>query len=460
MSNVQRHDHKKMSVVMLWVILFMFVQLSNESIIQLLAPVMVEYYGVTMVKISIIVTIGGIVFGVGGTIYSVLTEVLSMRQLFLFGIITFCIGSLIGFIVHPWFALFAVARFIQCMGAVCATGCYIVLVSRYLPEKVQSTYLAVSTALFLLGAGLGVLAGSFITNYLSWEFALLLPFVTALAIPVIYKHMPNDRPGKGKLDIPGAVIVSIGVIFSILAISLQNYYCLFGAILFLAGYVMYARRRQNPFLELKLLSIKGLKLTYVTTFLLFGVQYCVLFLLPFIVREMYGLTLLQTGWLFLAANSPALATAMITGKVVSKIGRNRTFYLGWSLFFTSLVLFTICMGAPLYFIWLAMFLFAISNPFLYTGIVTAASGLLPDAKLGSGMGIFLLMMGWGNSVVVSVMGLLLTNRLIDFRIFPYISNGADASSYSNAYLILAIIFFIVFLLYRYVHGNKVYKHEQ
>ena len=84
----------------------------------------------------------------------------------------------------------------------------------------------------------------------------------------------------------------------------------------------------------------------------------------------------------------------------------------------SLVLFTICMGAPLYFIWLAMFLFAISNPLLYTGIVTAASGLLPDAKLGSGMGIFLLMMGWGNSVVVSVMGLLLTNRLIDFRIFP------------------------------------------
>ena len=155
-------------MVMLWVILFMFMQLSNESIIQLLAPVMVEYYGVTMVEFGIIMTIGGIVFGVGGTIYSVLTEVLSMRQLFLFGIITFCIGSLIGFIVHPWFVLFAVARFIQCIGAVLRDWLlYIVLVSRYLPEKVQSTYLAISTALFLLGAGLGVLVGSFITNYLS-----------------------------------------------------------------------------------------------------------------------------------------------------------------------------------------------------------------------------------------------------------------------------------------------------
>ena len=103
-----------------WVIVFLFIKSSNESIIQLLAPIMVDYYGITKAKISIIITAAGLITVIGGTIVPVLTQKFSMRQMFGFGIILFNIGTLISFLVHPWYVLFALSRIIQCVGAVSA----------------------------------------------------------------------------------------------------------------------------------------------------------------------------------------------------------------------------------------------------------------------------------------------------------------------------------------------------
>jgi DHA2 family metal-tetracycline-proton antiporter-like MFS transporter len=454
LNEINSPTHKRLLLAMPWVILFLFIQLSNESIIQLLVPVMADYYEVTKVKISLIVTIGAILFGIGGTIYSVLTDKFSMKQLFIFGIITFSIGSLVGFLVHPWFMLLVISRVLQCTGAVCATGCYIVLVTRYMPAHMQSKYIALSSAIFLLAAGLGTLIGALISTYLTWKFALLLPVITLVALPSFVKYLPNDKRSGGNLDTVGALLVAVGVLFTILTITLQNYYCLALAIIILLIYYMYAKQHEKPFLDLALLRIRGLKITYLTVFLVFGIQYSILFMLPFIVRDIYMLSMFETGLLFLCANAPALVSAMLTGRLVERFGRRNTFYLGWTLFFISILLFAASIGGPLFMIWFAMFIFAISNPLLYTGMVMAANSLLPEEKLGSGMGVFLLMMGWGNSVFVAVIGLLLTNRIVDVQIMPLNSLFDDASSYSNLFLILAVLFCIVWLLYKYIHGKR------
>ena len=50
---------------------------------------MADYYDATKAKISLVVTIAGFISGIGGTVYSILTEKFSMRQLYLFGITMF-----------------------------------------------------------------------------------------------------------------------------------------------------------------------------------------------------------------------------------------------------------------------------------------------------------------------------------------------------------------------------------
>jgi len=105
-------------------------------------------------------------------------------------------------------------------------------------------------------------------------------------------------------------------------------------------------------------------------------------------------------------------------------------------------------------VWLAMFLFAISNPFVYTGVVMATTSLLPPEKLSTGMGLFTLMMGCGNALFVASIGLLLTNPIVSFKIVPIASAIPDSESYSKIFLILLFCLCLICLIYRKIHDKK------
>lgn len=461
MNDVTQSSFRHIILVMPWVLFFMFIQLSNDAIIQLLAPSMTEIFGVTKVQVSILTTTAMILSGLGGVIVLVLTERFSMRQLYVFGSIVFTIGTVAGFLLSHWFVMLALARLLQCIGAASVMGCFMILVTRYAPEDRKSVYFAVSSAMFLLSSGLGVLIGSLITNYLSWRFALLLPLVTIVALPSFVMHMPREKGEPGKFDFLGAILASIGIVSLLLTITLQNVYCLASAILFLTIYIVYSRRHSAPFLDLRLLSLRGLRPAFLSAFMMFGIQGTILFMLPFVMQEIYQLEIVQVGLLFLTAHAPAVISAMLTRKVVERYGRNNTFYLGWTLFFASIVIIALAVGGPIYYVWFGMFVFAISNPFIYTGLVTSVTSILPVKKLGATMGLYTLSVGCGNSVFISTMSLMLTNRLIDFRFIPFLFQHQEANIYNNAYLILAALFLVVLFLFIYVfqRPNEEYQVE-
>jgi len=80
--------------------------------------------------------------------------------------------------------------------------------------------------------------------------------------------------------------------------------------------------------------------------------------------------------------------------------------------------------------------------------------LLPAGKLGSGMGLFVMTMGGGSSLFVSTISLLLTNRVLDFSLLPFLDGLPAARSYSHVFLILAVCFVISGLLYRRIFRSR------
>lgn len=454
MNDATPSSFRHIVLVMPWVLFFMFIQLSNDAIIQLLAPSMTDIFGVTKVQVSILTTTAMIISGLGGVIVLVLTERYSMRQLYVFGSIVFAIGTVAGFLLSHWFVWLAVARLLQCIGATSVMGCFMILVTRYAPEDKKSIYFAVSSAMFLLSSGLGVLIGSLITNYISWRYALLLPLITIVALPPFVRHMPREKGDAGKFDFKGAILASVGIISLLLTITLQNVYCFVSAVLFLSIYILYSRRHSAPFLDLRLLKLRGLRPAFLSAFMMFGIQGTILFMLPFVMKEIYRLEIIQVGLLFLTAHAPAVISAVLTRKIVDRYGREKTFYLGWSLFFASIVIIAFAVGGPLYFVWFGMFVFAISNPFIYTGLVTSVTSILPAKRLGATMGLYTLSVGCGNSVFISTMSLMLTKRTVDFHVIPFVFKHHEANMYGNAYVILAMLFIAVLLLYQYVFRRK------
>ena len=116
-------------------------------------------------------------------------------------------------------------------------------------------------------------------------------------------------------------------------------------------------------------------------FLLFGAQSVILFLLPFIVRDLYGLNLIQIGLLFLSANAPAILAVLLIRKYVNRFGRKTVFYIGWLLFFLSLVTFAYRWADRSHDLDRHAFI-CDQLPFFYTGIVMATTSLFPPDKVG------------------------------------------------------------------------------
>jgi len=443
----------KVQLAVLWAIFFMFVNLSNESMIQLLTPTMEEEFGITKAQASLIVTVAAVIASVGGTVYATLTDVFSMRQLLLFGVAAFNAGTLVGFAVQDSFPALVAARVLQCAGGISVPGCFVVLVTRYLDPGERMKYLAFSSTLYFFGNGLGSFLGAAISNAANWGYALLLPTVTLLAAPSFWKHLPREKGSGAPLDLAGALLAAAGIASAILSIALRIGYGFLAAALAIAWYLARMRRKSRPFLDLSLLRRRGFRLALLCAVTILGAQACVMFLLPFIAKYVYGLGLFDTGLLLVSAYLPALAAGIALGKALNRLGRRRLFLLGWALLFASLAALALTMEAPLVLTGLVLFVFAVSNPFLYTGLIDELTAQLPPDKLGSGMGVFYLAMGGGHAAAISVASVLLTNGVFGGGSFP-LGDGMQINEYSRLLFLLAAYSLIGLLLFVRVTGGK------
>ncbi|KIL38749.1 hypothetical protein SD70_24395 [Gordoniibacillus kamchatkensis] len=90
-----RRNAKLVLIAMPWVIFLLFMQVFNENVFSLVTPKIADDFAISPGTVSWVVTIGGVILGVGGAVYAALSDSLSFRKLFLFGVIAFAAGSLL-----------------------------------------------------------------------------------------------------------------------------------------------------------------------------------------------------------------------------------------------------------------------------------------------------------------------------------------------------------------------------
>ncbi|MFC6551405.1 MFS transporter [Cohnella cellulosilytica] len=438
-----------------WIVFFQFMQSFNENMFQIISPSIADEFGITKATVSLVVTSSGLIVGIGAAVYATLTDKFSMKQLFVFGIITLSIGSIFGFIMHDWFFTVVLGRVVQCIGSACITGCYIIFITKYFPKKEQPKYIGFIPVMYQLSAGLGAAIGGMLAGYISWTFSYLLPIVTILALPFFLKYLPDDRGQKDKqVDIVGAIWMTVCVSLLILSITFLNVYGIVISILMFGYYTWRANRHRYPFFNFSLLKIPRFKMTLTITVLVFGAHSCMMFMFPFVMKETYGLSTVEVGFLFVSSTIPAIIAGIVVNRTIHRFGINKMFYMGCLLFISSSLLFALFMGKSIYFAWFSFMLFTLSYPFIFTGFVSSVTRLLPKDKIGAGMGIYFLAVGCGRSIPVSIVGLMLTHHTFDQQIIPIISGDNDMYVYSNIYLLLAILLGVGWILFRLAHGKE------
>ncbi|MEU4240545.1 MFS transporter [Actinoplanes sp. NPDC026619] len=261
-----------------------------------------------------------------------LGDMIGKRKVLIGVLIALGVGTLVAALA-PNLAVLIVARALQgAAGAILPLS--IGIVRDEMPRDRVAVIVGLLSAIFGIGAGVGIVAAGPIVEHLSWHWLFWLPLalvVVALLGAVFgMKESPVRTPGK--LDVPGAGILSVGLVALLLAISKGQSWgwgeaktigLLALGVVALAAFVLVELRVREPLVDMRLMRVRGVWATDIVSlilgFAMFGTFLLVptLLQLPAMTGYGFGKSVSQSG-LFLL---PTVVTMVIFGPLAGILNR-------------------------------------------------------------------------------------------------------------------------------------------
>ena len=351
----------------------------------------------TWVVNAFLVTFGSLLLLAGR-----LGDLLGRKRVFLGGLVTFTVASLLCGVAPTQGALIG-ARLLQGVGAAAQASVILAIIVTEFPEvaaraRAMSAYVFVSVA----GGSLGLLAGGLLTEALSWHwvFFVNLP-IGAATFALGHALIRGDRGlglGHG-VDWLGSVLVTASLMSAIYAIveatthgwtSAQVLSMGGLAAALMAAFATLERQIDNPIVPLRVLQLRGLvNASLVRGFLVTG-MYSTFFLGTLYLEHVRHYSALQTGAAFLPWTlTVAVLSQGITARLVARFGPLRVLAAGMAAAAAGLLVFATVGEDTAYFptVFVACFLigFGIGNAFM--PLLTMAMAGVPAADAGLASGI-------------------------------------------------------------------------
>jgi EmrB/QacA subfamily drug resistance transporter len=227
------------------------------------------------------------------------------RTVFSVAIGVFIIGS-IGCALSGSLTDFVIARVVQGMGGAMMTPVGRMVVIRSIPKRELVNAMAWVATPALIGPILGPPVGGFITTYASWHWIFIINVpIGLIGILFATRYIPELRAERHeRFDVTGMVLAGLGIgglAFGLSVLGLDYLpwtvvaALLVGGALFVAAYLVHARRIENPALDLTLFKLPTF-FAAITGGFVFRLGIGALpFLLPLMLQIGFGMTPFQSG---------------------------------------------------------------------------------------------------------------------------------------------------------------------
>ncbi|MFG2558666.1 MFS transporter [Streptomyces sp. NPDC048496] len=266
-------------------------------------------------------------------LFSRVCDLVGRRRLFTMGVALFSGFSLIaGLAAGP--AMLIAARVGQGASAAMIAPTAIALMTTAFPEGPQRTKaLGINGAVLSLGFVLGTLGGGVITSGLSWRWTMLiLVIIGALVLLGATILLPRtaDTRAAARLDIPGAVLASMGLFALVYGIStgpeadwgsVSTLGSLALAVVALGAFLQVELRHAAPLIPLGLLNKPTVKWSGLIGLITFGMCGGTTVLLSLYMQDVLGYSALATGAGFLAEGITALIGGMLAARLMGALGK-------------------------------------------------------------------------------------------------------------------------------------------
>lgn len=317
-------------------------------------PVIADEFGLTAADLLLVLAAYGLPFSglllFGGR----LADRFGGRRMFAIGLIVFGASSAVA-AVAPTYPLLVAMRLVQGIGGAMVAPAAMAILRALFPEpaafgRAMATWGGVS----VLGAVLGFIVSGVLTTWVSWRFMFAVPVTVSLiglvsALGLLPKSAAETFGRKPRLDLPGAVLATLGISLSSFGLiatddhgwaSAMVLLPLLSGLVLLLAFFLFERRVHDPLLPpgflLEPVRITGL----VGMFLAAAGSGVVNFILSLYLQQVLEWSPLMTALAFLPFAVALIATGQMAAPLVGRFGAARITGVGLVLAAVGLALLT------------------------------------------------------------------------------------------------------------------------
>ena len=272
-----------------------------------------------------------------------LGDMVGKRKILIVVLSLLLVGAIVAALA-PNLGVLIVARIIQgSAGAILPLS--IGIIRDEMPHDRVSATIGIVSALFGIGAGIGIVAAGPIVQHLNWHWLFWFPsiLVVVALVGVIFGLPESPVRKPGRLDIVGTVILAVSLVSILLAIDKGQGWgwgngktvglLILGAVA-LVAFVLVELRVKEPLIDMRLFRVRGVwtanavALTF--GFAMFGTFVLVptLLQLPTAVGYGFGKTVSEAGLFLLPTVLAMIVFGPLAGVMVRKVGPKPPMLIG------------------------------------------------------------------------------------------------------------------------------------
>ncbi len=323
-------NNQKWVVPILIALIGGFMSILDSSIVNVAISKMMQVYSASASQIEWVVTVYMLALGVVIPFSGWAGDKFGYKNLYIFSLIMFTIGSLLCTLSWSVNSLI-VSRVIQALGGGLLMPTMMTMVKKIVPKGSFGTAMGVVGVALLIAPALGPTIGGYLVEYADWKwiFTINVPIGIVGILLSIFFLPKFERTKVEKLDVWGA-ISSVIMLFSLLLVLSKasdwgwtsgKTLLLFGiALISFIGFLLFELNLKNPLLNLRVFRYRNFTAANTTTFVTTVGLFSGIFFVPLFLQNIKGLGALDTGLIMLPGALVSGLLMPIIGKLYDKVG--------------------------------------------------------------------------------------------------------------------------------------------
>ena len=324
-------SHVSAGVLLVIACLAQFMVVLDTTIVNVALPAMRTGLGLSTVDQQWVVDGYLITFGGLLLLAARAGDLFGRRRVFQWGLVIFTLASLAGGFADSAAVLLA-ARFVQGVGAAALAPASLSLITASFPVgPARTKALGVWSATAASAGAVGLVVGGLLTT-LSWRWVLFVnvPLGVGLFAAAAWSLLPHTAADlKRRLDVPGALAVTVGVggiVFGISEATIKGWGsatvigALAAAVVLLALFLVIEMRTKQPLMPLRIFRYRSLSTANTVMLCLGIVMTSTIFFLSLYLQQAEGYSALKTGFAMAPLSVLLTVGSLVARRIIARTG--------------------------------------------------------------------------------------------------------------------------------------------